>query len=150
MKKRNTVKAVAAFVGVCCAMTSLAFGRTEDNVNAEIPTAVGESVFVDTPAPYTMYYCYGTLGLSKGSSKVYVNVETVAFQKVNHVYHDITIYKNGTWVSSKRYDAYNSNDVTTSISVPAVSGDRIEVYVDHYTEHGGVVEGGHSSKALVY
>lgn len=146
--KQKVLKTLTIATLICCIGMQAAWAAE----SSECSTRKGDMMTVasDSAVPYTMYYYYGSLGFSKGTNKVYVNVSTKAFQKVDHIYHDITIYKNGTWVSSERYNDWNSNDLMTSISVSAKSGDRIEVYVDHYAEHGGYTEGGHSSDSIIY
>ena len=82
------------------------------------------------------YISYGRIVFTSST----INVTTRAFTKIDHVYHDVTIYKNGSWVSSDRYEAWNTTGFTTPISINASSGDTFDVYVDHYTDHEGCVE----------
>lgn len=94
-----------------------------------------------TDAVQSIYYANGEIDFSQIGGTCYITVETEAHQKC-HVYHDITIYKNGTWVSSDRYEKWNANFLSTTLTVSVSSGDRIEVYVDHYAEN----EGDHNSR----
>ncbi len=100
--------------------------------------------------PYSTYYRSGSLNMEVISGNMCVTAITRAYQAVNHIYHDVTIYKNGSWYSSERYENRGKVQLVTNINVPAQSGDRIEVYVDHYTEHNGLVESAHSSKTGQY
>lgn len=96
------------------------------------------------------YMYSGTLSFAKAGGKLYVNVNTSAFTKIDHIYHDVTIYKNGTWVSSDRYEGWNKIELDTSIGVSVSSGDTLDVYVDHYTDHNGCVEVLHSHEMYTY
>lgn len=100
--------------------------------------------------PYSTYYRSGNLKMEPVNDRMLVTVTTRAYQAVDHIYHDVTIYKNGSWYSSERYENRGKVQLVTNINVPAQSGDRIEVYVDHYTEHNGLVESAHSSKTGQY
>lgn len=100
-------------------------------------------------SPYSMYYYSGSLGFSNGSNYVGVIVSTSAFTYVDKIYHDVTIYKNGSLYSSKRYSNTNCQTYTNQINVPAVSGDIITVYVTHYTSHNGVTESGNTSNSHI-
>ena len=75
-----------------------------------------------------------------GTSYARVRVETEANQGVNHIYHDITIFKNWVRQLSDRYEGWNTRSLVTNINVPAVEGDYIDVYVDSYVEHNGYTE----------
>lgn len=99
---------------------------------------------VETDAtPRTMYYYSGSLGFAKGNGYVLVDVSTSAITYIDSIYHDVTIYKNGVKYLSQRYSGTNCQTLSTSIKVPAVGGDVIEVYVNHYTSHNGIVEDGY-------
>lgn len=100
--------------------------------------------------PYSTYYRSDNLKVEPVNNHMLVTVTTRAYQAVDHIYHDVTIYKNGSWYSSERYENRGKVQLVTNINVPAQSGDRIEVYVDHYTEHNGLVESAHSSKTGQY
>ena len=119
--------------------------------------AVSGTVFADTKAgggesisPYSMYYLSGSLTLTTGSNYVGVVVSTSAFTIVDKIYHDVTIYKNGTLYSSQRYSDTRCQTYTNQINVPAVRGDVITVYVDHYTYHNGITESGNNSDSYMY
>lgn len=96
------------------------------------------------------YMYSGELAFAERSGQVVVMVNTSAFTKIDHIYHDVTIYKNGTWVSSDRYEGWNKIELNTNINVPASSGDVFDVYVDHYTDHNGCVEVLHSHDMYTY
>lgn len=96
---------------------------------------------VQRDAIQSVYYADGTIGISQEGRTCKILVRTEAYQNC-HVYHDITIYKNGTWVSSDRYENWNADSLRTTLTVSVSSGDRIEVYVDHYAEN----EGDHNSR----
>ena len=99
--------------------------------------------------PYSMYYYSGSLTFTNGSNYVGVVVSTSAFTYVDKIYHDVTIYKNGSLYSSQRYSRANCQTYTNQINVPVVSGDIVTVYVDHYTSHNGVIESGNTSNSYI-
>lgn len=99
------------------------------------------------PALQSMYFRSFSLDVFPSNGVMAVNVTTKAFQAIDHIYHDVTIYKNGVWQSSDRYENWGKVQLASYIKVSAQSGDYIEVYVDHYTEHNGCVESAHSSKS---
>ncbi len=45
--------------------------------------------------PYTYYLYNRYIDMEKSGSYIKVTVDTVATQNVQHIYHDITIFKNG-------------------------------------------------------
>ena len=104
----------------------------------------------ETASPYSMYYLSGSLGFSRGSNSVAVIVSTDAFTYIDKIYHDVTIYKNGSLFSSKRYSDTDCQTLDTQINVPAVSGDIIVVNVDHYTYHNGITESGNNNNSYIY
>ena len=104
----------------------------------------------DTVAPYSYYYLSGSLDFADGSNYVAVIVSTSAFTYIDSIYHDVTIYKNGSLYSSKRYSDTDCQTLTNNIKVYANSGDVIEVYVDHYTSHNGIVESGNHYDSYMY
>ena len=120
--------------------------------------AVSGTVFADAdlglagenPTTRSMYYLSGSLGFADGSNYVGVVVSTSAFTIVDKIYHDVTIYKNGTLYSSQRYSDTRCQTYTNQINVPAVRGDVITVYVDHYTYHNGITESGNNSDSYMY
>ena len=97
----------------------------------------------------SMYYLSGSLTFSNGSNYVAVIVTTSAFTYVDKIYHDVTIYKNGSLYSSKRYSDTECQTFGNQINVPVVTGDVVTVYVDHYTSHNGVTESGNSSNSYI-
>ena len=118
--------------------------------------AVSGTVFADAKAigdeyvaPYSMYYYSGSLTFTNGSNYVGVVVSTSAFTYVDKIYHDVTIYKNGSEYSSKRYSDTDCQTFTNQINVPVVTGDIVTVYVDHYTYHNGVTESGNTSNSYI-
>lgn len=104
----------------------------------------------ESVAPYSMYYYSGSLTFTNGSNYVGVIVSTSAFTVADKIYHDVTIYKNGVLYSSQRYSDTKCQTYTNQINVPAVRGDVITVYVDHYTYHNGVTESGTNSDSYMY
>lgn len=104
----------------------------------------------ETATPYSMYYLSGSLDFADGSNYVAVIVSTSAFTYIDSIYHDVTIYKNGSLYSSKRYSDTDCQDLTSNIRVYANRGDVIEVYVDHYTSHNGIVESGDHYDSYMY
>lgn len=118
--------------------------------------AMSGTVFADGVTTYdasgmrTMYYYSGGIGFHDGSNYIGVIVSTNAFDYIDKIYHDVTIYKNGSWYMSQRYSDTNCESLSTTIRVPAVSGDYVEVFVDHYTKHGSIVESDSNSATHVY
>lgn len=149
MKQKKTLTRIAAaFTAGCLMMTGAVYAAEPMCVNTAEPSI---QVYANGIAvPYSTYFCAGTLDVGQNSGKMLVTVITRAYDAVNHIYHDVTIYKNGSWYSSERYENRGKVQLVTNINVPAQSGDRIEVYVDHYTEHNGLVESAHSSKTGQY
>lgn len=99
--------------------------------------------------PRTMYYYSGSLSFADGDGYINVIVATSAFTYIDSIYHDVTIYKNDSLYLSKRYSDTDCQTLSTSIKVPAVSGDVVTVYVDHYTSHNGIVEDGYHADSYM-
>ncbi len=100
--------------------------------------------------PLTLYFNFGNLKLDKKSGSISVKVDTYAYSSVDHIYHDITIYKNGILYSYDRYEDWNIDTLNTVLSVPASSGDIIDVEVTHYTSHNGITEKDYSISGMAY
>ena len=127
-----------ALAVICCiAVSGTVFADVNDN-------------YAEEASARTMYYLSGSLNFTRQTGKVSVNVTTSAFEYIDKIYHDVTIYKNGSLYSSQRYSNTNCQSYTSLIKVPAVSGDYFEVYVDHYTSHNGIVESDSQSRTFVY
>ena len=127
-----------ALAVICCiAVSGTVFADVNDN-------------YAEESSARTMYYLSGSLNFTRQTGKVSVNVTTSAFEYIDKIYHDVTIYKNGSLYSSQRYSNTNCQSYTSLIKVPAVSGDYFEVYVDHYTSHDGVTESDSQSRTFVY
>lgn len=146
MKKQKLGKAVAVgLISGCLMATGIAFA--DENTEAQIHEC-NVQVFENGEAvPYSMYLYSSSLNVFPFNGVMAVNVKTKAFRAVDHIYHDVTIYKNGVWQSSDRYENWGKVQLISNIEVSAQSGDTVEVYVDHYTEHNGYVESAHSSKS---
>ena len=146
MKKQKLGKVlVAGVVSVCLMTTGVTFAS--DNSNASIPSNNIHIFDNGVAVPYSMYFRSCSLDVYPSNGVMAVNVKTKAFQAVNYIYHDVTIYKNGVWQSSDRYENWGKVELNSYIKVSAQSGDYIDVYVDHYTEHNGCVESAHSNKS---
>ena len=143
MKK---VKKIAAICISCCMLLTSAVFAAETDEKDEVSAVTAGSGIV----PYSTYYKTGTISISRSSGSVTVTVSTYAYQTVSHIYHDVTVYINGNWYSSERYENWNKISLSNSFSVPASSGDYIDVYADHYTENNGLTEVGHSHTAITY
>lgn len=146
MNKNLSKKVTAAVLGCCLIVpVGAAYAADPSTVTADdtVMTA-GEIV------PFSKYFHSGSIAFTPSSNTMIVTVKTRALQNVNHIYHDVTVFKNGVLYSSGRYDDYNTSTLTTRIKVDAVSGDYIDVYVDHYTAHGGVVESKSTSNAKYF
>lgn len=100
--------------------------------------------------PYSKYLQAGYINVLRRTGKVEIEITTSAFGSVSHIYHDVTIYRNGVWVSSDRYENWNRVELVTPINVTASSGDYIDVYADHYVQNNGITEVMHSHKSLTY
>ena len=120
--------------------------------------AVSGTVFVsadDTVAeanatPRTMYYHSGGLDFADGDGYVTVIVTTSAFTYIDEIYHEVTIYRNGSLFSSRTYSDTDCQTLRTNIKVPTSSGDVLTVYVNHYTSHNGIVESGYHETSYIY
>lgn len=146
MNKKVTQKLLVGALICCNLFCSTAFATdVVENKNVVNVTTNEEGI-----APYSMYYVSANIRMYRDlkTAEIYVNTEAVT--KIDHIYQDITIYKNHNWVSSNRYHKYNTQELLTVLSVSAQAGDYIEVYVDNYTDHNGCVEVGHTSKAMTF
>lgn len=149
MKKQKLGKVIAAGVISGCLMTTgIAFASESSNAN--IPDSNIQVFDNGVAVPYSMYFRSASLDVGPANGVMAVNVATKASRAVDHIYHDVTIYKNGVWQSSDRYENWGKVELNSYIKVSAQSGDYIDVYVDHYTDHGGCVESAHSSKACYF
>lgn len=101
-------------------------------------------------APYSVNIRSANVTLIRVSSGLSLKVDTKAFSTSEHIYHDVTIYRNGVWVSSDRYENWNRVELVTPINVAVSSGDYIDVYADHYVQNNGITEVMHSHKSLTY
>lgn len=149
MKKQNLGKIIT--VGVLTGCLLAAGSVYADNTSKFDVPDVGIQVYQNgTPVPYSMYFRSGKLSVFPSNGAMAVNVTTNASRFVDHIYHDVTIYKNGVWQSSNRYEDWNRVELNTYLTVPAQSGDYIDVYVDHYTDHNGYLETIPNSKACYF
>lgn len=147
MKRQKLIETVVAGVVSGCLMTTGIVFAEENTENPNCTVQVFENGEL---TPYSMYFRSYSLDVGPANGVMAVNVTTKAFQAVNHIYHDVTIYKNGVWQSSERYENWGKVQLLSYIKVPAQSGDYIDVYVDHYTEHNGCVESAHSNQAKYF
>ncbi len=149
MKKQKLSKVIVigAIVGGLMT-TGIAFAS--ENSNASIPDSNIQVFNNGVAVPYSMYFRSCSLDVGPANGVMAVNVTTKASRAVSHIYHDVTIYKNGVWQSSDRYEGWNKIELNSYIKVSAQSGDYIDVYVDHYTDHNGYLESAHSSKACYF
>lgn len=146
MEKQKLSKAVVAGVISGCLMTTgVVFA--DEYTGIKIPECSVQVFENGEPTPYSMYFRSCSLDVGPSNGVMAVNVTTKAFQPIDHIYHDVTIYKNGVWQSSDRYENWGKVQLASYIKVSAQSGDYIDVYVDHYTEHNGCVESAHSNKS---
>ena len=128
------------------AMLSGSVAFAEETIPAEIPA---ETAFASEIAPMrTTLFKSGITKLTRNSSSVSVKVTTEAFYAVDHIYHDVATYKNGSLYSLKRYEDWNTKTLYTSFSVPASSSDTVKVVTTHYVTDGGTTEKGSSSKTV--
>lgn len=109
----------------------------------------GIKIYNSEISPYTMYYAYGDVTFSRGSSSLNVIVTTQAVTYVDNIYHTVTIYKNGTLYLSETYSDTDIDSLVTSIPVSVKSGDVVSVDVTHYTNHRRVTESGKSSDSII-
>ncbi len=101
-------------------------------------------------APFSLYYYYGTAKLTRGDGYVSAIITTTAYTTVSHIYHDVSIFVNGSEYLNQRYHCYNKAALSTTIDIPASKGDVISVAVKHYTAHNGITESGNSSQTITY
>lgn len=131
---------------IALAMLSGSIVFAEETIPAEIP---GETAFTSEITPMrTTLFKSGITNLTRNSSSVSVRVITVAFYTADHIYHDVSTYKNGSLYSLKRYEDWNTSKLSTSFSVPASSSDTVKVVTTHYVTDGGTTEKGSSSKTV--
>ena len=131
---------------IALAMLSGSIVFAEETIPAEIP---GETAFTSEITPMrTTLFKSGTTNLTRNSSSVSVKVITDAFYVADHIYHDVSTYKNGSLYSLKRYEDWNTSKLSTSFSVPASSSDTVKVVTTHYVTDGGTTEKGSSSKTV--
>ncbi len=140
------MKKIVTLFALCCVVPfSAAYAEQPIQTEKIIDLAPVNGV-----VPFSTYFKSGTLNINRNSASVGIVLTTSANQTVSHIYHDVTVYKNGTWISSERYENWNKKSLFTSFNVSAASGDYIDVYVDHYTSHNGTTEVGHNHKALTF
>lgn len=149
MKRKKVVKILTVGVVVGSLLTSNTVWAAENSDTSDLLCNANWLVD-DELRPYSSYLHSGSISFSTSAGTIVVNVVTKAYQSINHIYHDITIYKNGSWYSSDRYEEWSVSKLNTHIDVPVQSGDTVEVYVDHYAEHGGVTESTSTSKTKSY
>ena len=131
---------------IALAMLSGSIVFAEETIPAEIP---GETAFTSEITPMrTTLFKSGTTNLTRNSSSISVKVITDAFYVADHIYHDVSTYKNGSLYSLKRYEDWNTSKLSTSFSVPASSSDTVKVVTTHYVTDGGTTEKGSSSKTV--
>ncbi|MGN0149413.1 MAG: hypothetical protein ACI4C7_04100 [Clostridia bacterium] len=150
MNKKVTKKLLVGALICCNLFPNMVFAA--DNIESDMdnPPVIDVTMNNEGITPYTMYFLASNIRIYRALNTAEIYVNTEASRKVDHIYQDITIYKNHNWVSSERYHKYNTQELLTTLSVSAQAGDYIEVYVDHYTEHGGYVETRHKSQAITF
>lgn len=146
MKTQKLNKVIVTGVILGC-LTTTGFVHADENADMYVSECNIQVFENSEPALQSMYFRSFSLDVFPSNGVMAVNVTTKAFQAIDHIYHDVTIYKNGVWQSSDRYENWGKVQLASYIKVSAQSGDYIEVYVEHYTEHNGCVESAHSSKS---
>lgn len=107
MKKQ---KAIAAGVILGCLMTTVNV-FADENTEIRIPECSIKVFENEEFVPYSMYFRSCSLNVFPSNDVMAVNVTTKAFQPVDHIYHDVTIYKNGIWQSSNRYENWGEGGI---------------------------------------
>lgn len=131
---------------IALAMLSGSIVFAEETIPVEIPA---ETAFASEIAPMrTKLFSRGYTNAVRKSGSVSVTVVTEAHDEVDHIYHDVSTYKNGSLYSLKRYEDWNTSKLSTSFSVPASSSDTVKVITTHYVTDGGTTEKGSSSKTV--
>lgn len=145
--KKNLSRKVTAAALSCCLIVPMgaAYAAPLPPATADVSAASAGGI-----VPFSKYFSSGSTTMAPSGNVMVVKIKTKAFQDVDHIYHDVTIFKNGVLYSSGRYDDYGTNSLSTTIKVDAKSGDYIDVYADHYTAHGGVVESKSTSSAKYF
>ncbi|MDO5397270.1 MAG: hypothetical protein Q4G33_05005 [bacterium] len=149
MNKKVTKKLLIGALICCNLLSNMAFA-TDQTARDVYSYPVINVTDNEGITPYTMYFVSSNITIYRALKTAEIYVNTEASRKIDHIYQDITIYKNHNWVSSERYHKYNTQELLTTISVSAQTGDYIEVYVDHYTEHQGTVETRHKSQVITF
>ena len=149
MNKKVTKKLLVGALICCNLLPSMAFAADQTERDMDNPPVISVTDN-EGITPYTMYFASSNITIYRALKTAEIYVNTEASRTIDHIYQDITIYKNHNWVSSERYHKYNAQELLTKLSVSAKAGDYIEVYVDHYTEHGGYVETRHKSQAITF
>lgn len=130
MKKMRKILAGAL---ACSMLFSTAIAATSANAADNLANAAEEQAASDMVCR-SVYYRGGTIDVSQLGTTCYISPTTKSFIAC-HIYHDITVYKNGQWVTSKRFEDWNSISLTSSVTVSVSTGDVLDIYVDHYAEH---------------
>lgn len=144
--KKNMIKRFIAVLILSCVSVSYT-SMAEDIKNNAI---FNNSVTNEIVPMRTNYLKDGKIIFSRSENTVNVSVKTNATTIVSHLYHDVTIFKNGVKYSSGRYNDWNKKIFESIIPVSAVSGDYIDVYADHYVQHNGTIDVGHSHESMYY
>lgn len=145
----NVKKIIVCGVISCLTLSSVALAKEPvDNQISLDPLQNTQDEIIITP--YSMYMRSSSVNFKRLSNQLNITVTTKAFAYIDHIYHDVTIYKNGYWHSSERYENWGELQLLTPIRVSAQSGDYFEIYVDHYTDHDGYLESMHSVENFIY
>ena len=136
---KKTLKTLLMLCIICSLAVSGTLFVNADDIGAE-----------SNATPRTMYYYAGSLGFAEGDGYGTVSVSTTAFTYIDRIYHNVTIYRNGSLFSSRTYSDTDCQKLTTNIKVPVNRGDVLTVYVDHYTSHNNIVESGYHEDSYMY
>ncbi|MBE7031097.1 MAG: hypothetical protein E7409_06685 [Ruminococcaceae bacterium] len=101
--------------------------------------------------PRTMYFYGGSVEVGQYNGQAAILVSTDASQKVDHIYHDVAVYYNGVHQFTNRYENWGKLSLDTTIYLNDVSsGDYVQVYTTHYTDHDGCVESASAYDSYTY
>lgn len=120
--KKGVMRFVTILMACCLALCNVGAFASSANVSTELDVA------------RTYNFSAGYTLMTPWNGNMQIEVYTEAFEPANHIWHDITIYKNGVWYSSETFENWNSRTLQTIYNIPSQPGDIYQVYVDHHVD----------------
>ena len=123
----KSFKSVLAVVLVVCILSS---------------TPIFAAAPVEGAKPDMSILAGGEVIINPHDGYVSVSVITTALDKVDKVYHKITVNKNNgiNLMYKKEYSKSNAGELRTALEFAAKDGDIFEVIVEHCAKDGSIVE----------